>query len=56
MSKFVCKNCGSENVEIKAWVNPNTNECNQTHFIDEVEDEDTWCTDCETHGGIEVKE
>ena len=52
----VCKNCGSENVEIRAWVDIKTNKCNQSHFLDEIEDEDTWCTDCETHSGIKIIE
>lgn len=49
---IVCANCNSDNVELKHWVNANTNEvgaCTE-------DEEDTWCNDCETHGGVYAAE
>ena len=44
--KYTCEKCGGDNVQVKAWVNPNTNEIIET-MSDEVED--CWCEDCEEH-------
>ena len=44
ISTWVCPLCGSDNVEMKAWINPNTN---SVSYPDETED--CWCCDCETH-------
>lgn len=49
----VCSNCGSKNVEVKVWVNPN--DPKQIDFSS-YETEDTWCGDCEEHAGIEDSE
>lgn len=41
---LVCEQCGGDNIQVKAWVNANTNE-----FINDASDgegEDNWCTDC----------
>jgi len=51
-TKIVCKKCGSENVEAKIWHNLLTDE-NSLDYLEEIEDEDTWCLDCQTHSGIE---
>lgn len=41
----LCDNCNSDNIQIKAWINPNNNK-----IIDEVEgEEDVWCEDCQGH-------
>ena len=40
-TKYVCRKCGSENIELQAWYNPNTN-----HVSDWI-DHDCWCHDCE---------
>lgn len=49
--KTTCKNCGSENVEIRAWINQsNGNVSGETG-----EDNDTWCNDCEEHAGVNVE-
>ena len=50
---WCCKECGGTNVEVKSWVNINTNEVDVTNGI---YDEDTWCQDCEDHTGIMLKE
>lgn len=43
-----CKNCGGTNVEITAWIDPNTNK-----FISDIDDSAAWCNDCE--GEIKLK-
>ena len=47
--KWCCSNCGGQNIEIKKWVNPNTNEIG----ID-CEDEYGWCSDCNDHYEVEL--
>lgn len=44
--------CGSDNVQVKAWVRPNQN----NKFVDEVNegDEPEWCDDCEFNSIIET--
>jgi hypothetical protein len=49
----VCTHCGSDNVQLKAWVKPNKN----NKFVDLVEgDELGWCGDCELHSVIDSVE
>jgi hypothetical protein len=43
---FLCSNCASDNVEMKAWVNPNTDDIGDTIS---TEDEDCYCNDCKGH-------
>ena len=43
---FVCKECGSKKVQVKAWVNANNNEYISGAIIGEY---DIWCEDCEEH-------
>lgn len=48
----VCPNCKSDNVRVKKWVNPNTNE-----IIDSAsdgEEDDDWCEDCQGHYKVDV--
>lgn len=45
---WVCSNCNSSNVQVKAWVDPNNN----NNYIGEVSDgepNDNYCTDCDGH-------
>lgn len=42
MNKLYCNKCGSSNVQLEAWVNPNTNE-----IIDTSLSAQEWCDDCE---------
>lgn len=58
MAKYIfkCTECGSTNVQIKCWVNPNTGE-----VIDECDNpmRECWCEDCKEHivyECIEIKE
>jgi hypothetical protein len=50
---YICKNCGSKDVEFKAWVSANTGIKSTTEYLEQSEDDETWCNKCETHGGIE---
>ena len=44
--KWKCAECGGDNVQVKAWIDPNTNE-----IVEIMSDEivDCWCEDCEDH-------
>lgn len=46
---FVCECCGSQDIQIRAWVDGNTNE-----YISEItdDDDDFWCDSCEEHHGF----
>ena len=46
LDTLYCSKCGSDNVEERAWVNPNTDEI---RYNDSVEEEDCWCGICEEH-------
>lgn len=40
--QFCCSECGGTNIQVKAWVDPNTNE-----YISDIEDDgECWCSDC----------
>ena len=39
--EYICRGCGSRNIEITAWINPNTNVIG-----DWQEEEECWCNDC----------
>jgi hypothetical protein len=49
VQKWCCTNCGSQNIEIKKWVNANTDEVGT-----DCEDETGWCPDCEGHHEVEL--
>lgn len=48
----VCSECGSSNVEVKKWVNPNTNKIGEDVIFD---DDDVYCNDCEKHVNLKLK-
>ena len=48
---FKCKKCGGTNVQDREWVRTNTQEVIPDGYA--MEDNDTWCEDCEEHTGIE---
>ena len=57
MAKYIfrCKECGSTDIQIPAWINPNTDEI----IDDDVSDGMCWCEKCEEHQRyecVEVKE
>lgn len=43
---LVCSECGSDNIQVLAWVDANTNKyvCEGGGSID-----DNWCNDCDDH-------
>ncbi|HPC10137.1 MAG TPA: hypothetical protein PLN85_03600 [archaeon] len=49
---LVCSECGSEDIEVKTWVNPNTNEIGD---VVSNEEEDCWCNDCQEHCTLKLK-
>lgn len=50
---YQCQHCMSDNVQVKAWVEPNNNNA----YVDEVEgDELGWCGDCEHNVVVETIE
>ncbi len=52
-SVFVCTECGSEDVEIRQWVQPN--EGDKPAGNDSLYKEDCWCNDCGGHTNLEIK-
>lgn len=42
MGKYICKKCGSTDITIRKWVNPNTNYISSDNI-----DNECWCDDCE---------
>jgi len=50
---LVCENCGSDKVQSKFWINPNTK-----NIIDSAvfSTEDNWCEECEEHVNLIKKE
>jgi hypothetical protein len=44
---LVCELCGGSNIELKMWVNPNTNKLGDS--ASDGEEEDNYCNDCEQH-------
>lgn len=44
LETLYCAYCGSDNIEIRMWVNPNTNEIGNDCGEDEC-----WCNNCEDH-------
>ena len=42
--KFKCAECGSSDIQVRAWVNMNTNE-----YVNECDDGDFWCGNCENN-------
>lgn len=49
---YVCSNCGSEDIRLKAWVDPN----NDNKYIDDADDGECWCDNCEEYTDIDTKE
>lgn len=40
--KYCCSECGGTNIQVQAWISPNTGQ-----IIDTLEGNDCWCEDCE---------
>ena len=45
MTKYVCRCCGSEDIQIRQWINPNTLE--PFEWCDDENYQDCWCEDCQ---------
>lgn len=39
--KYCCSECGGTNIQVQAWINPNTGQVTDT-----LESNDCWCEDC----------
>lgn len=51
LNVFYCPVCGSTNVQVKAWVDANTDKfCSD--IDSSVDIEDTWCENCDDHNGL----
>lgn len=48
LETLYCSECGSSDVEIRMWVNPNTKVIGD-RCSDPTEEEDNWCKTCEEH-------
>lgn len=53
-----CKKCGSADVEIRAFVNPNTEEVSSLNNIATLitERDDCWCKDCDDYADLIIEE
>lgn len=52
---WVCENCGSSNVQQKAWVDLNSTNPS-IDFYENIEKEDCWCKNCLEHTNLIMKE
>lgn len=41
---YVCSKCNSPDIQIRAWVNPNSNE-----YISDIDTDECWCDKCQEH-------
>lgn len=51
LETLYCPLCGGTNVQVKAWVDANTNKY-RSDVNTPLENEDTWCEFCEEHTGL----
>ena len=51
MAKWKCPECGSTEIDAKAWVKLNKleNKTIKTEEVETIENEDYWCNGCQTH-------
>ena len=57
MNKLVCESCGSANIEMKCWCDPNTGKITDGDSC--IEKDDCWCNDCGKHvyfTGLELEQ
>jgi hypothetical protein len=52
-TKLYCDECGSDDVQIKMWVNPNTSHVDGECSTDVIED--GWCKQCNEHALVKPK-
>jgi Zn finger protein HypA/HybF involved in hydrogenase expression len=46
---LACSECGSKNVQVKAWVYPN----DSNRYAGETDDGEAWCEDCDEHVSLD---
>ena len=54
LEEYVCQECGSADVEVAMWVNPNTSQTNDWYGSGSST-ETQWCHSCEEHCFVELK-
>lgn len=47
LPKYCCSVCGGTNIQLQAWIDPNNNK-----YIEDTEDDECWCEDCQEHTKI----
>lgn len=52
--KYVCKQCGSEDIQVRMWVGANDNKVGD--WCNEDFDNECWCNECEDITSYETKE
>lgn len=53
-NKYVCSLCKGENIEIRSWVDANTDKVLDTCSDGDIED--NWCRDCNKHTNFSLIE
>ena len=53
-TQYVCEKCGGKNIQIKAWIDPNTDK--KVEDLDSIVTEDMWCNDCKDFVRIEPED
>tara|TARA_Y100001963_G_scaffold98587_1_gene135659 strand:+ start:814 stop:1026 length:213 start_codon:yes stop_codon:yes gene_type:complete len=51
---YTCEDCGSQDVELQGWINPNTGELKSFDDYDENA-LNSWCNDCHDHTRIDSR-
>ena len=52
---FVCRKCGSSDIQVKAWVDLNNPTIESLSYLSD-DFEDFWCNNCEDHWGAVTEE
>ena len=50
LSKYCCSVCNSTNIQLQAWIDPNNN----NKYIEDTEDDECWCKNCQEHTKIKL--
>ena len=51
-SYLACSECGSKDVQVKAWVYPNDN----NSYAGDIDDGEVWCENCDEHVSLDLVE
>jgi hypothetical protein len=49
--RYCCSECGGTNIQVRAWIDTNTNK-----YISDIDDGECWCADCMDYTKIEEYE